>query len=103
AAEALDLADRLQTPVFVMMDLDIGMNDWLVESLEWNESRHYDRGKVMTAEMLEAGVEFGRYLDVYGDGVPYRTLPGRHPTRGSFFTRGTSKDRYARYSHDAPD
>src|SRR5207302_1694441 len=103
AAEALDLADRLQTPVFVMLDLDIGMNDWLVEPLEWNKSRHYDRGKVMTAEMLEAGVEFGRYLDVDGDGIPYRTLPGTHPTRGSFFTRGTSKDRYARYSEEGPD
>jgi 2-oxoglutarate/2-oxoacid ferredoxin oxidoreductase subunit alpha len=103
AAEALDLADRLQTPIFVMMDLDIGMNDWLVEPLEWNENRRYDRGKVMTAEMLEAGVEFGRYLDVDGDGIPYRTYPGTHPTRGAFFTRGTSKDRYARYSEEGPD
>jgi 2-oxoglutarate ferredoxin oxidoreductase subunit alpha len=103
AAEALDLADRLQTPIFVMMDLDIGMNDWLVEPLAWNENRPYDRGKVMTAEMLEAGVEFGRYLDVDGDGIPYRTYPGTHPTRGAFFTRGTSKDRYARYSEEGPD
>jgi 2-oxoglutarate ferredoxin oxidoreductase subunit alpha len=103
AAEALDLADRLQTPIFVMMDLDIGMNDWLIEPLEWNENRRYDRGKVMTAEMLEAGVEFGRYLDVDGDGIPYRTYPGTHPTRGAFFTRGTSKDRYARYSEEGPD
>jgi 2-oxoglutarate ferredoxin oxidoreductase subunit alpha len=103
AAEALDLADRLQTPVFVMLDLDIGMNDWLVEPLVWDESRHFDRGKVMTADMLEAGVEFGRYLDVDGDGIPYRTLPGTHPTRGAFFTRGTSKDRYARYSEEGPD
>src|SRR5207247_9394308 len=102
-AEALDLADRLQTPVFVMLDLDIGMNDWLVEPLEWNESRRYDRGKVMTAEMLEAGVEFGRYLDVDGDGIPFRTLPRTHPTRGAFFTRGPSKDRYARYSEEGPD
>jgi 2-oxoglutarate/2-oxoacid ferredoxin oxidoreductase subunit alpha len=103
AAEALDLADRLQTPVFVMLDLDIGMNDWLCEPLAWDPSRHYDRGKVMTAEMLEAGVEFGRYLDVDGDGIPYRTYPGTHPTRGAFFTRGTSKDRYARYSEEGPD
>jgi len=103
AAEALDLADRLQTPVFVMLDLDIGMNDWLIEPLEWNESRHYDRGKVMTAEMLDAGTEFGRYLDVDGDGIPFRSLPGTHPTRGAFFTRGTSKDRYARYSEEGPD
>src|SRR5690242_5481081 len=103
AAEALDLADRLQTPIFVMLDLDIGMNDWLCEPLAWDETRCYDRGKVMTAEMLEAGVEFGRYLDVDGDGIPYRTNPGTHPMRGAFFTRGTSKDRYARYSEEGPD
>src|SRR6201993_5370875 len=103
AAEALDLADRLQAPIFVMMDLDIGMNDWLVEPLAWDEGRRYDRGKVMTAEMLDAAVEFGRYLDVDGDGIPYRTLPGTHPTRGAFFTRGRTKDRYARYSEEGPD
>jgi 2-oxoglutarate/2-oxoacid ferredoxin oxidoreductase subunit alpha len=103
AAEAFDLADRLQTPVFVMLDLDIGMNDWLVEPLVWDQSRQYDRGKVMTAEQLDAGVEFGRYLDVDGDGIPYRTLPGTHPARGAFFTRGTTKDRYARYSEEGPD
>jgi 2-oxoglutarate ferredoxin oxidoreductase subunit alpha len=103
AADSLDLADRLQTPIFVMLDLDIGMNDWLVEPLAWDENRRYDRGKVMTAETLEAGVEFGRYLDVDGDGIPYRTYPGTHPTRGAFFTRGTSKDRYARYSEEGPD
>src|SRR5215467_631075 len=103
AADALDLADRLQTPVFVMMDLDIGMNEWLFEPLAWSEGRRYDRGKIMTAEMLEAGVEFGRYLDVDGDGIPYRTYPGTHPTRGAFFTRGTSKNRYAKYSEEGPD
>jgi 2-oxoglutarate ferredoxin oxidoreductase subunit alpha len=103
AAEALDLADRLQTPVFVMMDLDIGMNDWLVPPLAWDPARAYDRGKVMTFEDLEAGKEFGRYLDVDGDGIPYRTLPGTHPTRGAYFTRGTTKDRYARYSEEGPD
>jgi len=86
-----------------MMDLDIGMNEWLVEPLAWEEGRRYDRGKVMTAEMLETGVEFGRYLDVDGDGIPYRTYPGTHPTRGAFFTRGTSKDRYAKYSEEGPD
>ena len=103
AADAFDLADRLQTPIFVMLDLDIGMNDWLIEPLDWDENRHFDRGKVMTAAELEAGVEFGRYLDVDGDGIPYRTLPGTHPTRGAFFTRGTTKDRYARYSEEGPD
>jgi len=103
AAEAFDLADRLQTPVFVMLDLDIGMNDWLVEPLAWEADRRYDRGKIMTADQLDAGVEFGRYLDVDDDGIPYRTLPGTHPTRGAFFTRGTTKDRYARYSEEGPD
>ena len=100
AADALDLADRLQTPVFVMMDLDIGMNDWLVPPLKWDPTRQYDRGKVMNFEDLEAGKEFGRYLDVDGDGIPYRTYPGTHPTRGAFFTRGTTKDRYARYTEE---
>ncbi|HEY1799005.1 MAG TPA: 2-oxoacid:acceptor oxidoreductase subunit alpha [Stellaceae bacterium] len=102
-ALSFDLADRLQTPIFVMLDLDIGMNDWLVDPLEWDESRKYDRGKVMTYDDLEAGKEFGRYLDVDGDGIPYRTLPGTHPSRGSFFTRGTTKDRYARYSEEGHD
>src|SRR5437764_504682 len=103
AADALDLADRLQTPIVVMLDLDIGMNEWLVDPLCWDPARKYDRGKVMNYEMLEAGAEFGRYLDVDSDGIPYRTLPGTHPTRGAFFTRGTSKDRYARYSEEGPD
>jgi 2-oxoglutarate ferredoxin oxidoreductase subunit alpha len=102
AADAFDLADRLQTPVFVMMDLDIGMNEWLCRPLVWDDSRRYDRGKVMTFADLEAGREFGRYLDVDGDGIPYRTYPGTHPTRGAFFTRGTSRDRYARYTEEGP-
>ncbi len=100
AAAAFDLADRLQTPVFVMMDLDIGMNHRLCRPLSWDDARKYDRGKVMTAAALEAGKEFGRYLDVDGDGIPYRTYPGTHPTKGSFFTRGTSRDRYARYTEE---
>jgi 2-oxoglutarate ferredoxin oxidoreductase subunit alpha len=102
-ATAFDLADRLQTPVFVMLDLDIGMNERLCRPLEWDDARRYDRGKLMTAEMLEAGRDFGRYLDVDGDGIPYRTYPGTHPKRGSYFTRGTTKDRYARYSEAGPD
>jgi len=102
AADALDLADRLQTPVFVMTDLDIGMNQRLCRPFQWDETRTYDRGKVMTAEELEAGRDFGRYLDVDGDGIPYRTLPGTHETRGAYFTRGTTKDRYARYSEEGP-
>lgn len=100
AADALDLADRLQTPIFVLQDLDIGMNEWLCEPLRWDDKRRYDRGKVMTAERLEAGAEFGRYLDVDGDGIPWRTWPGTHPTRGAFFTRGTSRDRHARYTEE---
>ena len=83
-----------------MTDLDIGMNDWLCEPLRWDDQRRYDRGKVMTFEDLEAGKAFGRYLDVDGDGIPYRTLPGAHPTRGAYFTRGTSRDPYARYSEE---
>ena len=88
---ALDLADRLQTPIFVMTDLDIGMNQRLCEPFEWDDARHYDRGKVMSAEELEAGREFGRYLDVDGDGIPWRTLPGTHPSKGAYFTRGTTQ------------
>jgi 2-oxoglutarate ferredoxin oxidoreductase subunit alpha len=101
-AEALDLADRLQTPVFVMTDLDIGMNHRLCKPFKWDDRRELDRGKVMTAEELEAGKTFGRYLDVDGDGIPFRTYPGTHPTKGSYFTRGTTKDEYARYSEEGP-
>ena len=103
AAKALDLADRLQTPVFVMSDLDIGMNHRLCKPFEWDDARHYDRGKVLTAGELEAGKSFGRYRDVDGDGIPYRTYPGTHPTRGSFFTRGTSKNADAKYSEKGED
>ncbi|MCW5627267.1 MAG: 2-oxoacid:acceptor oxidoreductase subunit alpha [Rhodoferax sp.] len=102
-AAALDLADRLQTPVFVMTDLDIGMNQRLCDPLVWEADREYDRGKVMTTEELEAGKDFGRYKDVDGDGIGWRTLPGTHPTKGSYFTRGTTRDPYARYSERGPD
>jgi 2-oxoglutarate ferredoxin oxidoreductase subunit alpha len=102
-AQAFDLADRLQTPVFVLSDLDIGMNERLCDPLTWDDTRRYDRGKVMSFQDLEAGREFGRYLDVDGDGIAYRTYPGTHPTRGAYFTRGTTKDRYARYSEAGPD
>ncbi|PVY57111.1 MULTISPECIES: 2-oxoacid:acceptor oxidoreductase subunit alpha [unclassified Simplicispira] len=103
AAAALDLADQLQTPIFLMTDLDIGMNQRLCKPFAWDDSRQYDRGKVMTAEELEAGKDFGRYKDVDGDGIPWRTYPGTHPTKGSFFTRGTTRDPYARYSERGPD
>ncbi|MDH7795928.1 MULTISPECIES: 2-oxoacid:acceptor oxidoreductase subunit alpha [unclassified Beijerinckia] len=102
-ALAFDLSDRLQTPIFVMLDLDIGSNHRLCAPFKWDDTRQLDRGKVMTAEELEAGKEFGRYLDVDGDGIPYRTLPGTHPKRGAYFTRGTTKDRYARYSEEGAD
>jgi 2-oxoglutarate ferredoxin oxidoreductase subunit alpha len=100
AAQAFDLADRLQTPVFVLLDLEIGMNQHLCAPLKWDDKRKYDRGKVMSAADLDAGKDFGRYLDVDGDGIPFRTLPGVHPTKGAYFTRGTSRDRYARYTED---
>jgi 2-oxoglutarate ferredoxin oxidoreductase subunit alpha len=99
-ALAFDLADRLQTPIFVMLDLDIGMNSRLCAPFAWNDARKFDRGKVMSAAELEAGRDFGRYLDVDGDGIPFRTIPGAHPTRGAYFTRGTSRDRYARYTEE---
>ena len=97
-ALAFDLADRLQTPIFVLLDLEIGMNERLTRPFNWDDAKQMDRGKVMTASELEAGHNFGRYLDVDGDGIAYRTYPGTHSTRGSFFTRGTSKDEYARYT-----
>lgn len=103
AAASLDLADRLQTPVFLMTDLDIGMNQRLCAPLQWDDERRYDRGKVMSAAELESGKDFGRYKDVDGDGIPWRTLPGTHPSKGAYFTRGTTRDAYARYSEAGPD
>ena len=99
-ALSFDLADRLQTPIFVLLDLDIGMNERLCEPLKWDDARRYDRGKVLSYQDLEAGKRFGRYLDLDGDGITWRTYPGTHPKRGSFFTRGTSRDRYARYTEE---
>jgi 2-oxoglutarate ferredoxin oxidoreductase subunit alpha len=99
-ADAFDLADRLQTPIFVMLDLDIGMNDWLCEPFAWDPNRRMDRGKVLDAAALDEAKDFGRYLDVDGDGIPYRTWPGTHPEKGAFFTRGTSRDRHARYTEE---
>jgi 2-oxoglutarate ferredoxin oxidoreductase subunit alpha len=100
-AQAFDLAERLQTPIFVLLDLEIGMNERLVKPLVWDDSKRMDRGKVMTEAELESGKDFGRYMDVDGDGIAYRTYPGTHPTRGSFFTRGTSKDTRAKYTESA--
>jgi 2-oxoglutarate ferredoxin oxidoreductase subunit alpha len=103
AAAALDLADRLQTPIFVMTDLDIGMNQRLCQPFHWDDARAYDRGKVMSAQELEAGRDFGRYKDVDGDGIAWRTLPGTHPSKGAFFTRGTTRNPYAQYSERGTD
>ena len=103
AAAALDLADRLQTPVFVMTDLDIGMNQRLCEPLVWDDARRLDRGKVLSAADLDAGREFARYKDVDGDGIPWRTLPGTHESKGAYFTRGTTRDPQARYSESGAD
>jgi 2-oxoglutarate ferredoxin oxidoreductase subunit alpha len=99
AVRAFDLADRLQTPVIVMSDLDIGMNDWLCAELDWDQSYEPDRGKVLTAEELEKG-QFVRYLDVDGDGIPQRTLPGVSP-RGAYFVRGSGHNQYGLYTEDA--
>ncbi len=100
AIQAFDLADRLQTPVFVMSDLDIGMNDWVCPDLKIDDDYQPDRGKVLTAEQLEGMDKFYRYLDVDGDGIPYRTFPGEHPT-GSYFTRGSGHTRYGAYTEDS--
>jgi 2-oxoglutarate ferredoxin oxidoreductase subunit alpha len=99
-AGAFDLAELLQTPIIMMSDLDLGMNDHLSPPLEWDDKREYNRGKVLNAEELEELPHFGRYRDVDGDGITYRTIPGTHPTKGSFFTRGTSRDEYAAYTED---
>jgi 2-oxoglutarate ferredoxin oxidoreductase subunit alpha len=103
SAAALDLADRLQTPIFVMTDLDIGMNQRLCEPFVWDDKRVYDRGKVLTRDELEAGKEFARNKDIDGDGIPYRTYPGTHPDKGAYFTRGTSRNPQAQYSERGPD
>ena len=100
SADAFDLAERLQTPVFVMSDLDIGMNDWVVDALQWDDQRRYDRGKVLDAAGLDAAQDFARYRDVDGDGIPWRTLPGTHSEKGAYFTRGTSHTDTGAYTED---
>lgn len=101
-ASAFDLAERLQTPIIVMSDLDLGMNDHVSAPLRWDDARTYDRGKVLTAEDLENMPEqWGRYLDVDGDGICFRTYPGTHPTKGAYFTRGTSHNPYSAYTEES--
>ena len=103
-AASFDLADRLQTPVILMSDLDLGMNEHFSEPLEWDDSKLYDRGKVFSEAELEAMSErYGRYLDIDGDGICYRTYPGTHPTKGAFFTRGSSRDQYAKYTESSDE
>jgi 2-oxoglutarate ferredoxin oxidoreductase subunit alpha len=99
---AFDLADRLQTPVIVMSDLDIGMNDWMCRDLDWDDTYRPDRGKVLSAAELEAGYAFHRYVDLDGDGIPQRTLPGVHP-RGAYFVRGSGHNQYGGYTEDAAE
>lgn len=99
-AKSFDLAERLQTPVIIMTDLDLGMNDHVTDPFTWDDGRKYDRGKVLDAEGLENIEQFGRYRDLDGDGITYRTIPGTHPTKGAFVTRGTSRDEYAVYTED---
>lgn len=99
SVQSFDIAERFQTPVFVVSDLDIGMNDWMCERLEWDDDYVPDRGKVLSAEEIEGLEKFYRYMDVDGDGIPYRTLPGVHPD-GAYFTRGSGHDRFGRYTED---
>jgi 2-oxoglutarate ferredoxin oxidoreductase subunit alpha len=102
SVEAFDLADFLQTPVIILSDLDLGMNDHLSEAFDWNDQRKYNRGKLLSkADLENLQQRWGRYLDIDGDGIGYRTLPGTHPTKGSYFTRGSSHDEYAAYTESS--
>jgi 2-oxoglutarate ferredoxin oxidoreductase subunit alpha len=102
AVQAFDLAERLQTPVFVMSDLDIGMNDWMCPELKWDDSYRPDRGKMLTKEEIEALTKFHRYLDKDDDGIPYRTLPGVS-AKGAYFTRGSGHNQYGAYTEDSTE
>jgi len=100
AVRAFDLAELLQTPVIVMMDIDLGMNEWMIPPLKWDEGFKPNRGKVLDQAGLDRAEKFFRYLDMDGDGIPYRTLPGTHPAKGSYFTRGSGHDKFGRYTED---
>ena len=100
AADSFDIADRLQTPVIVLSDLELGMNEQICDHLNWDDQRRYDRGKVLSEEQLSEIENYGRYQDIDGDGIPYRTYPGTHPSKGSYFTRGSSHDANAAYTEN---
>jgi 2-oxoglutarate ferredoxin oxidoreductase subunit alpha len=102
AVQAFDLAERLQTPVMVMLDLDIGMNDWMCRDLQWDDTYRPDRGKVLGKEDLEKIEKFYRYLDKDEDGITYRTFPGVHP-KGAYFTRGSGHTQFGTYTEDSAD
>ncbi|MAF83553.1 MAG: 2-oxoacid:acceptor oxidoreductase subunit alpha [Gammaproteobacteria bacterium] len=97
---AFDLAERLQTPVIILTDLDIGMNDWMIPILKWDDNYKPDRGKSLDAAALEKMESFHRYLDVDDDAIPYRTFPGEHPN-GAYFTRGSGHNMYGAYTEDS--
>ncbi len=104
AADSFDIAEALQTPVILISDLDLGMNDHVCVPMEWDDARVYNRGKVLDADQLEALTQrWGRYLDIDDDGVCYRTIPGTHPEKGAYFTRGSSHNEYAGYTEDSYD
>jgi 2-oxoglutarate/2-oxoacid ferredoxin oxidoreductase subunit alpha len=100
AAQAFDLAERLQTPVFMLSDLDIGMNDWMCRDLKWDDSYRPDRGKVVNRSDVEKLEKFYRYFDKDGDGIAARSLPGVHP-KAAYFTRGSGHTQYGTYTEDS--
>jgi len=102
AVQAFDLAERLQTPVFVMSDLDIGMNDWMCRDLKWDDAYRPDRGKLLSAEELASLDKFYRYVDRDDDAITYRTLPGVNP-KGAYFTRGSGHNQYGAYTEDSAE
>ncbi len=102
AVQSFDLAERLQTPVLVLSDLDVGMNDWMCRDLKWDDSYQPDRGKVYGREDLEKMEKFYRYLDRDEDGITYRTFPGVHP-KGAYFTRGSGHTQFGTYTEDSAD
>ncbi|HHL43574.1 MAG TPA: 2-oxoacid:acceptor oxidoreductase subunit alpha [Hellea balneolensis] len=103
SVKSFDLAERFQTPVFLLSDIDMGMNDWMVDELSWDDNYVPDRGKVLDADALEEMDKFYRYLDTDGDHIPYRTLPGTHPHKGAYFTRGSGHNKFGAYTEDASE